>query len=116
MPRGDKTGPMGMGPMTGRAAGFCSGSAVPGYANATRGRGGLGGAMRGLRRGAGRGQFGGARRGGGPRFGGWIPRFSASPTREEQLNIMKEQAEEMTQELGTLKSRIAELESNKNDM
>ena len=25
MPRGDGTGPMGMGPMTGRAAGFCAG-------------------------------------------------------------------------------------------
>ncbi len=25
MPRGDQTGPRGMGPMTGRAAGFCAG-------------------------------------------------------------------------------------------
>ena len=33
MPRGDGTGPMGMGPMTGRGAGFCAGFAVPGYAN-----------------------------------------------------------------------------------
>lgn len=33
MPRGDGTGPMGMGPMTGRGAGFCTGFAVPGYAN-----------------------------------------------------------------------------------
>jgi len=34
MPRGDGTGPMGMGPMTGRAAGYCAGSGVPGYMNA----------------------------------------------------------------------------------
>jgi len=33
MPRGNGTGPMGMGPMTGRGAGFCAGFAVPGYAN-----------------------------------------------------------------------------------
>ncbi|NSW90105.1 MAG: DUF5320 domain-containing protein [Firmicutes bacterium] len=33
MPRGDGTGPMGMGPMTGRAAGFCAGFSVPGYMN-----------------------------------------------------------------------------------
>ncbi len=32
MPRGDRTGPMGMGPMTGRRAGYCSLEA-PGYAN-----------------------------------------------------------------------------------
>ena len=33
MPRGDGTGPTGMGPMTGRAAGFCAGYSVPGYMN-----------------------------------------------------------------------------------
>ena len=31
MPRGDGTGPMGMGPMTGRAAGFCAGYSAPGF-------------------------------------------------------------------------------------
>jgi hypothetical protein len=33
MPRGDRTGPMGMGARTGRKAGYCSGFGVPGYAN-----------------------------------------------------------------------------------
>lgn len=33
MPRGDGTGPMGMGPMTGRAAGYCAGFGAPGYVN-----------------------------------------------------------------------------------
>ena len=33
MPRGDGTGPLGLGPMTGRAAGFCAGFRVPGYMN-----------------------------------------------------------------------------------
>lgn len=39
MPRGDGTGPMGMGPMTGRGMGYCAGCAVPGYANAGFGMG-----------------------------------------------------------------------------
>lgn len=33
MPGGDGTGPRGMGPMTGRAAGYCAGFPVPGFAN-----------------------------------------------------------------------------------
>lgn len=43
MPGGDRTGPQGAGPMTGRAAGYCAGWNVPGYANpgvAGYGRGG----------------------------------------------------------------------------
>ena len=43
MPRGDGTGPVGMGPMTGRGMGYCSGYPVPGFTNAgfgmRRGRG-----------------------------------------------------------------------------
>jgi hypothetical protein len=33
MPLGDGTGPAGLGPMMGRAAGFCAGYPVPGYMN-----------------------------------------------------------------------------------
>jgi hypothetical protein len=39
MPGGDGTGPGGMGPMTGRAAGYCAGYSVPGYANSAWGNG-----------------------------------------------------------------------------
>jgi len=38
MPRGDGTGPMGFGPMTGRAAGYCAGYPVPGFMNPYGGR------------------------------------------------------------------------------
>ena len=38
MPRGDGTGPAGMGPMTGRAAGYCAGYGVPGFMNPYGGR------------------------------------------------------------------------------
>ena len=49
MPRGDRTGPWGQGPMTGRAAGYCAGYSVPGYMNLVPGFG------RGQRRDRGRG-------------------------------------------------------------
>lgn len=37
MPRGDGTGPVGYGPMTGRRAGFCAGFCRPGYYGLGRG-------------------------------------------------------------------------------
>lgn len=48
MPGGDGTGPMGFGPMTGRAAGYCAGYPTPGFANPFGGRyaGGRGAWMR----------------------------------------------------------------------
>ena len=39
MPRGDGTGPLGEGPMTGRAAGYCAGYSAPGFTNPVPGRG-----------------------------------------------------------------------------
>lgn len=43
MPGGDRTGPMGAGPRTGRGAGYCSGSPAPGFVRAGFGRGRRGG-------------------------------------------------------------------------
>lgn len=40
MPRGDGTGPLGMGSLTGHCAGFCAGFKTPGYVN-TRARRGM---------------------------------------------------------------------------
>lgn len=88
MPFGDGTGPAGMGPMTGRAAGFCAGFPVPGYMNPIIGRAGFYGPFtptvgpygeglsgygvpyygRGFGRGFGRGRGRGWGRGGGRRF------------------------------------------------
>jgi hypothetical protein len=39
MPAGNGTGPLGFGPITGRAAGYCAGYPVPGYMNPVGGRG-----------------------------------------------------------------------------
>jgi hypothetical protein len=55
MPFGDGTGPQGMGPMTGRGAGYCAGSGRPGFASPSFGRGWFG-LSRGLGRGIGRGR------------------------------------------------------------
>jgi len=60
MPLGDRTGPLGLGPMTGRAAGFCAGYPVPGYLNPIPGRGWFGVGRGGFPRGGERGRtFGG---------------------------------------------------------
>ena len=56
MPFGDGTGPIGMGPMTGRAAGFCAGYGRPGFASPMLGRGGVWGAGMGFGRGWGMGR------------------------------------------------------------
>lgn len=70
MPRGDGTGPMGMGPMTGRGAGYCAGFGVPGYMNAGPAWGYGPGYGRGFGRGFARGWGGGFRgRGFGRRVG-----------------------------------------------
>jgi hypothetical protein len=61
MPLGDGTGPRGMGSMTGRGLGYCTGSGQPGYATRVSGRGGAGfnrGSGRGMGRGRGRSTVG----------------------------------------------------------
>lgn len=57
MPRGDRTGPNGLGSQSGRGAGFCSGTTEPGCTTAGGRGGGRGAGMgcRGGRRGLGRG-------------------------------------------------------------
>ncbi len=71
MPFGDRTGPWGLGPMTGRAMGYCAGFPVPGFMNPGYGFG------RGLWFGAGFGRgFGrgfGIGRGRGWRRAGFFP-------------------------------------------
>jgi len=72
MPWGDRTGPWGLGPMTGRAAGYCAGYPVPGYMNSMPGFGwGFG-----FGRGWGRGRGFGFGRGWGRRFGRGFRRWA----------------------------------------
>jgi len=124
MPAGDGTGPMGMGPMTGRAAGYCGGYGIPGYANPIPGR------VYGFW-GGGRGFFG---RGRGHRhwyyatgLPSWArqaaygpmpfaaPQYGAAPyaptmTPEQELTYLKDQAEYLATSLDEIQQRITELE------
>jgi hypothetical protein len=130
MPAGDGTGPMGMGPMTGRAAGYCAGFGAPGYANPVRGRGfgmgwGRGGGWGG---GWGRGRgwrnmyyatglpgwarFGYAPAWGQPAAVAYGP-YAAPPTPEQEVDFLKGQAEWMKEQLDAISQRIAELEQEK---
>ncbi len=104
MPRGDATGPMGMGPMTGRAAGFCAG---PGYANNAGGRGfGMGfGRGGGFRR---RNRFFATGVPGRTGFGNFAAPFQkADPETEKQ--VLKRETEYLQAEMDAIKKRLDEL-------
>jgi len=122
MPGGNGTGPAGMGPMTGRGAGYCAGYSVPGYANPVGGRGFFGfgrGGGRGVGRGRGfgGGGFGWARGGyGSPAFGvaayGQVP-FNQTATPQQEVDGLKDQAKYLEDALNGIKSRIEEFENQK---
>ena len=136
MPRGDGTGPAGMGPMTGRAAGYCAGNPVPGYANPTGGRGfGFG-----FGRGGGWGRGRGGRRNwhpatsltgwqrasmGYPMWSGYgppaAPQYGVpyqqpyTPTREQEIDILSKQSKYLEEELSGIRKRLQELEAEKKE-
>jgi hypothetical protein len=108
MPQGDKTGPMGMGPMTGRGDGICKGNDSPGYTSAGGGRFGGSGRMGG--------GFGGGRRGYRNMFNatglpGWM-RFNgnAVTSQEDEIGLLKSQADFLKRSLDTVNKRLGEME------
>ncbi len=116
MPGGNGTGPMGMGSMTGRAAGFCAGFGMPGYANAPARRGfgagyGIGRGFRGHNAGRGfRHMFQATGLPGWMRFGGYdAPYQDPDPNFEKQT--LKSQVEAMQSELNFIKKRLSEIET-----
>ena len=123
MPAGDGTGPRGMGSMTGRGAGYCGGTDVPGCATAPGRGSGLGwGSGRAWGRGGGWGR--GMARGRGffhPPFWArrafgrtWGPVGAqapyAEPTREQEAEYLKQQAEYLQGELDAISQGVSELE------
>jgi len=118
-----------MGPMTGRAAGYCAGYGTPGYTNPVGGRGffgrGMGRGMGFLGCGGGRGPSAGLRAGWRNRFyatgapgwglGGGVPYGApyAAPTRAQELDMLKGQAEQFEAALGDVRKRLQELEAEK---
>lgn len=125
MPGGDRTGPAGQGPRTGRGAGYCGGSEMPGYANAYRGRG-MG---RAWGRGRGFGMGRAWRRGrwahtGWTGYGpGWYPPVAPmaapaygayppyAPSPDDELDALRQQAQMLKDELDAVRGRIEELTS-----
>ena len=100
MPRGDGTGPLGEGPMTGRGMGFCAGYARPGFGSAP-GRVSTGGFGR-------RNRF----------YATGVP-FSAyavapptpAPPREEELTQLRNESQRLRDALETIEQRLARLET-----
>ncbi len=121
MPGGDRTGPTGMVPMTGRRAGYCAGHPLPGYANPVGGRGhGFGFGRRWGRDwgcgGFGRGMGRGFRRGFGGFYGPYADPDYGNPAAPEmspkqEVEMLKEQAKAMQDELNAVNERIREMES-----
>jgi hypothetical protein len=112
-----------MGPMTGRAAGFCAGYGMPGFMNPVGGRG-----YWGAGRGGGRGRRnwyyatglpGWARASSGyPAWGGavnpYVPHAGPAPAAmgaEQELAGLKQQAEYLKNTLGEIDKRIQQLEA-----
>lgn len=86
MPRQNGTGPMGIGPMTGRGMGPCGGGMAYG------------------RRGGGRGL-------GWRRFWGYYP--ASAPTKKEEIEVLSEESTALEEELKVIKARLAELKEQK---
>lgn len=116
MPGGNGTGPLGMGPMTGRVAGYCAGYGMPGYTNPIPGRG------FGMGRGGGRGwrnRFyatgvpGWAAGAGMPYGAPYAMPYVSAPTKEQELDMLKGQAEQFETALGDIRKRLHELETDK---
>ncbi len=108
MPGGDRTGPIGRGPMTGRAVGYCAGYPEPGYSNPSYGRG-LG---RGGGRGFGRGYWG---RGRGFSWGGYSPDpyYTPEPTKEEEKTYLEKMVKGLEEEIKAIRERIQEMTKEK---
>jgi hypothetical protein len=102
MPRGDRTGRSGMGPMTGRAMGFCAGYNTPGYANNGFGR--MGGRGRGL--GLGRGYGFGMNRGFGLGYGGYMRDNVPVHSEEMELSALEQEKNLLERELEAINGRL----------
>ena len=106
MPRGDKTGPVGMGPGTGRRMGYCAGYHVPGAFN--RAGFGMRGGGFGMGRGGGRGfrnRF----------FASGVPFNNIEPNPDWEMTSLKAQAEMLKNELQAIENRLNSLNKESKD-
>jgi len=96
MPGGDRTGPLGQGPMTGRKAGYCTGNNAPGYTY---------GPTRGFGRGFGRGR--GFRN---RRFWHYNPEPTSYPTQDRPRETPYSLEQEKTQLEHTIQNLEEEIQ------
>ena len=109
MPGGDRTGPEGRGPMTGRRAGFCAGYQVPGYEKPGYGFGR--GFVRGSGRGFGRGFWG---RGKGFWWRDTIPEtYPQVISKDEEKSYLEDTVKNLEQEIKSIHKRIEEISKEK---
>ncbi len=106
MPRGDRTGPEGMGPVTGRGLGFCTGPNNVGFMNQ------MPGTFTG--RGYGRGAGFGFRRGRDFYRYSFANHIQSAGiySKEEELNRLKNHSEYLKSNLDDIKKRIDMLEQD----
>ena len=116
MPRGDGTGPMGIGPMTGRGRGFCGGSGAPGFVSLGpgigfgRGRGCRGGGHGRRNMFYATGLTGRQRAAMGTQSTG--AGIDADITKNQEIEALKQQADDAAQVLENIRKRISELEGS----
>ena len=113
MPRGDRTGPEGEGPRTGRGLGYCAGSEAPGYGAGGPGMGVRWGRGHGRHRHAGRQHRHWMRWGAGPGWGrfappDWGPIPPEVAAKQEVMDLESE-AGWLRIQLDAIQARVAEL-------
>lgn len=97
MPRGDRTGPVGFGPATGRGRGLCTGYEAPGFMGPFFGFG----RGRGLGRGFGWRRFW--------NYGLQNSFYGPAIGEDEEREILKEEKEGLEKELKEVRDRLAKL-------
>lgn len=102
MPRGDGTGPAGLGPMTGRGAGYCAGYPYPGFMNPGFGRGYSGW-------GRGRGWRNWYQAYGLPAWGG----YPYQPDQKEEKEILTEQLKALKEGIASIEKRLQDLKGQR---
>lgn len=112
MPKEDRNGPTGMGPMTGRRMGICAGYPDPGFMS-NNPRYGIGRGMgfrRGFNRVMGFDRGRGWRRGG---YSGYWGGPSQSFIQQDEVAYLEEQSKVIKEELSQIKTRMEELKKSK---
>ena len=115
MPGGNRTGPWGLGPRTGRVAGYCAGYSVPGYANPGYGRGFGRGWGRGFGRGFWRRNRGFWGRGAYPYPLIYPPDIYHEPSRKDEKAYLEDIIKDLEEEMKMIRERLQELSKEKKE-